>query len=168
MYSGLAREAIIEDLYGRGMADPDSIARNFGELLGHRSRFYPQTAAYQSLGIVGVDLIVDESVRVATTRFFEPTLDRVAIAEDALWESHDQFLEPDVIEHVQPAAGPRSESRPPRGAYLHDLDALIEDASVRLIMDRIEADRGRLPDQYERAEDQLDALIDRLDAVLGS
>ncbi len=151
-----------------GPADPDSIARHFEVILANGSRFYPQTAAYQSLRSVGVDLIADDSVRVAITDYFEGMLDRVATAEVALWESYDRFLMPYVFERARAAAAPASSSRPGGGPLPRAVDGMMRDPSFPLIMQRIEGSRRRLLTQYGRTETQLDQLIGRLESVGGA
>lgn len=164
----LAHDDIVTSVYGAGPIDTDSLTRSFTRLIAHGSVLYPQTAAYESLKSTGVDLIEDDSLRMAITGFFELGLERVATAEAALWRSHDQFLEPYVIEHFEAAdsigtapAGRRRSVTP------RDLEGLRRDPTFLLILYRIEADRRRVIEVYGGAERGLDRLIERLEMEVG-
>ena len=161
-----AHRRIMESVYGGSIIEPDSIDVDFGRLLSNGSRLYPQAAGYESLKAVGVDIIADDSVRLAVTGFYERYLGRVAVAETRLLDSQERSLELYMVEHFQNRRPWRVGSdvgrNEARSFYPRDLDALRRDPSFRLLMDRNEQDRARLLNAYRVTEGTLESLIELL------
>jgi hypothetical protein len=156
---------IMEELNRTGVVEQEVWAQDFAVLMRGGSRLYPQTAGYQSLKTIGVDLISDDSLRVAVTRFFELTMGRVAQGEDTLWEAQDDFLAPYVFAHFRGRVPVDSAGL---GAVVPlDPSLLRGDPSFPLVMDRIDLDRARALNQYRTAERELDSLIRRLEELVG-
>jgi len=150
---------IMEGLNCTDSVAPEAWAQDFAILMRGESRLYPQTAGYQSLKTIGVDLITDDSLRVAITHFFELTLSRVAIGEDRYWQAQDMLLSPYVFAHFRGRIPADSIGE----VYPLDLSALCGDPSFQLMMDRIGEKRRLALIQYRRAEGELDSLIGRLE-----
>jgi hypothetical protein len=152
---------VMRDFYRSDGADPHEFAEDFA-VLAEPPTLFPQTAAYESLKTVGLDLVSNDSLRVAVTRFYELTLTRVAKSEATLRESSDSFLAPYVFEHFREVLNDgETVELAPRNA-----DDLRADPMFAMIMNRILRDRARVIRQYRGALRQLDGLSRHLESVL--
>ncbi len=163
-----AHRRIMQTLYGSGSVDLDSIALDFDIVVNTGSPLFVQTAGYESLKSIGVDLLSNDSLRVNLTSFFDVTLPRIAKVETYFRESREQFLAPYVFEHFR-ALNPLHEDGPRSSGFRPlDLADLRDDPAFPLIMDRVQRERGRMIRFYRRADSEMDALIAQLESWLDS
>ena len=162
----VAQGSIVATLYGAGPVDEDALLERFASVINSGSRFYPQTAAYESLKSTGVDLIEDDSLRIEITDLFERWLKRVEIAEDDLWNTYDRDFDPYIMEHFLGVDSMATAEGTRRSVAPRDLAGVRADPAFKLILWKVRGDRVRLLRQYAGTERRLEALIERLEAEI--
>lgn len=152
----VARDRVLEWMDGRAPLDSATVVA-FGTGMGF-TNFVSNSAAYENLKSVGIDLISDADLRLEITRYYESSYTWVGNTEDVLLNPHwSHDLIPRMLEHFDVVFW--TDISWPRDAEILRADRTLR-ASLASFSQMVEFADGATVQAIDRAE----ALLDRIES----
>lgn len=151
-----ANEAVLKALQDRTALD-DSLKHHFGNILGNY-QISENTAAWENLKSVGIDLISDDSLRNAISALYSTKYAYVENVEKGLDDGYQwDHVYPQVLENLNMEALWMS-------ATPVDHERLMEDRKFQEVLKMNLFIRRYMQEQYEMIEREITSILEMLDA----
>ncbi|MCW5898562.1 MAG: hypothetical protein KIT10_04770 [Flavobacteriales bacterium] len=151
-----ANESVLKALQDRAALD-DSLKHHFGNILGNY-QISENTAAWENLKSVGIDLISDDSLRNAISALYSTKYAYVENVEKGLDDGYQwDHVYPQVLEHLNMEALWKA-------AMPVDHERLMDDRKFQEVLKMNLFIRRYMQGQYEMIEGEITSILEMLDA----